>query len=244
MRLRFVVALLAVLAIVMPLAAQEQAPRSKASSATRRAARSSARPSPQRPPAARAAKAVTDPPPDDCFVSTPPPGLLTRVSATLSGFGDRQRLDIHCPRGGPQHSDLRLPPAAWPRRSRSSGVAAPSDVKQSARATNLREEAIEKMPKGRDFHVARGPGPRRAYPHAELPGDLHPCRVRRPEPLHHRRRGRWSLRYGTSGKPAPITDFVEEVQVKSEARGRARAGPPVASSARSRSRVRTRSAAT
>ena len=88
------------------------------------------------------------------------------------------------------------------------------DVKQSARATNLREEAIEKMPKGRDFTslVTQAPG---VNPETQARRHLDRRRVRRREPLHHRRR----RDAPTSGTASParrsITDFVDEVQVKS-----------------------------
>ncbi len=87
------------------------------------------------------------------------------------------------------------------------------DVKQSARATSLRAEDIEKMPKGRDFTslVTQAPGANNETKSGGISIDGASAAENRfiidgAETT--------DIRYGTSGKRL-ITDFVEEVQVKS-----------------------------
>jgi hypothetical protein len=87
------------------------------------------------------------------------------------------------------------------------------DVKTSGRATNLRAEDIEKMPKGRDFTslITQAPGANFETKSGGYSLDGASAAENRfvidgAETT--------DIRYGTSGKRL-ITDFVEEVQIKS-----------------------------
>src|SRR2546421_722653 len=87
------------------------------------------------------------------------------------------------------------------------------DVKGSGRATDLRDEQIEKLPKGRDFTslVTQAPGANQEPKSGGISIDGASGAENRyiidgTETT--------DIRYGTSGKGL-ITDFVEEVQIKS-----------------------------
>ena len=211
MRLRLFVALLAVLAIAMPLAAQEQRASIEGvvrdtqggalvgASVTAKAAGGGSR------------EVVTDATGTYRFVALAPGRY--EVTAALSGFATAKVSNIDLRLGQVLSIPMTLAPGGMAETVQVVGESPLIDVKQSARATNLREEAIEKMPKGRDFTslVTQAPG---ANQETKL-GGISIDGASASENRFIIDGGETTdLRYGTSGKQL-ITDFVEEVQVKS-----------------------------
>ena len=89
-------------------------------------------------------------------------------------------------------------------------------ITQSARATSIRGDEIDKMPKGRDFVTLVTQASGREHGGQVRHERDHDRRlVRRREPLdHRRRRDHQHPEHGSQGKTM-VTDFVDEVQVKS-----------------------------
>ena len=211
MRLNLFVALLVVLAIAMPLAAQEQRASIEGvvrdtqggalvgASVTAKAAGGGSR------------EAVTDATGTYRFVSLAPGRY--EVTAALSGFATAKISNIDLRLGQVLSIPMTLAPGGMAETVQVVGESPLIDVKQSARATNLREEAIDKMPKGRDFTslVAQAPG---VNPETKLGGISIDGASAGENRFIIDGAETTSLRYGTSGKTL-ITDFVEEVQVKS-----------------------------
>lgn len=211
MRLRFIVALLAVLAIALPLAAQEQrasiegvvrdtqAGALVGATVTAKAAGGASR------------EVVTDATGTYRFVALAPGRY--EVTATLSGFATAKVANIDLRLGQVLSIPMTLAPGGMAETVQVVGESPLIDVKQSARATNLREEAIDKMPKGRDFTslVTQAPG---ANNETKLGGISIDGASAAENRFIIDGAETTDLRYGTSGKSL-ITDFVEEVQVKS-----------------------------
>ena len=140
------------------------------------------------------------------------PGTYT-VAATLSGFSAKKSPEVPVNLGQVKKVDLALSPAGVSESVSVSATAPLVDVKQSARATSIREEQIELLPKGRDFTslVSQAAG---ANSEAKL-GGLSIDGASAGE-------NRFivdgiettNLQSGTSGKNV-IVDFIEEVEVKS-----------------------------
>ncbi len=185
MRLRLFVALLAVLAIAMPLAAQEQRASIEGvvrdtqggalvgAAVTAKAAGGGSR------------EVVTDATGTYRFVALAPGRY--EVTAALSGFATAKVSNIDLRLGQVLSIPMTLAPGGMAETVQVVGESPLIDVKQSARATNLREEAIEKMPKGRDFTslVTQAPG---ANQETKLGGISIDGASAVREPLHHRRR--------------------------------------------------------
>ncbi|HEX9092477.1 MAG TPA: carboxypeptidase regulatory-like domain-containing protein, partial [Coriobacteriia bacterium] len=211
MRLRFIVALLAVLAIALPLAAQEQrasiegvvrdtqAGALVGATVTAKAAGGASR------------EVVTDATGTYRFVALAPGRY--EVTATLAGFATAKVANIDLRLGQVLSIPMTLAPGGLAETVQVVGESPLIDVKQSARATNLREEAIDKMPKGRDFTslVTQAPG---ANNETKLGGISIDGASASENRFIIDGAETTDLRYGTSGKQL-ITDFVEEVQVKS-----------------------------
>ncbi len=135
------------------------------------------------------------------------------ITATLSGFAPAKVAAIDLRLGQVLSINLGLKPGGLTETVQVVGESPLIDVKQSARATNLRAEDIEKMPKGRDFTslVTQAPG---ANNETKLGGISIDGASASENRFIIDGAETTDIRYGTSGKRL-ITDFVEEVQVKS-----------------------------
>jgi len=135
------------------------------------------------------------------------------VTASLSGFAPAKVANVELVLGQLLTIPLTLKPGGVTETVQVVGESPLIDVKQSARATNLRDEAIEKMPKGRDFTslVTQAPG---ANNETKLGGISIDGASAAENRFIIDGAETTDVRYGDSGK-ALITDFVEEVQIKS-----------------------------
>ncbi len=142
-----------------------------------------------------------------------PPGKYA-VSATMTGFSSAKVQDVRLALGQTLSVDLTLTVAGVTETIEVTVEAPLIDVKGSARAANLRDEALTKVPRGRDFTTIATQAPGANNENTKL-GGLSIDGASAGE-------NRYiidgaettNLRSGTSGKVL-ITDFVEEVQVKS-----------------------------
>jgi hypothetical protein len=158
-----------------------------------------------------AVEAVTDASGAYRFVALAPGRY--EVTANLSGFAPAKVANIDLRLGQVLTVNVTLAPGGVTETVQVVGESPLIDVKQSARATNLRAEDIEKMPKGRDFTslVTQAAG---ANQETKLGGISIDGASAAENRFIIDGAETTSLRYGTSGKSL-ITDFVEEVQVKS-----------------------------
>jgi hypothetical protein len=135
------------------------------------------------------------------------------ITATLSGFAPSKVQNIDLRLGQQLNINLTLQPGGVAETVQVVAESPLIAITQSARATNLRDEDITKMPKGRDFTslVTQAPG-------ANYETKLGGYSIDGASAAENRfiidGAETTDLRYGTSGKGL-ITDFVEEVQVKS-----------------------------
>lgn len=140
------------------------------------------------------------------------PGTYT-VSATLSGFRPQTVENVQVGLGQVKKVDFTLALAGVTETVQVTSEAPLVDVRQSARQTNIREEQVELLPKGRDFTtlVTQAPGANNESKLGGISIDgasagenrfiIDGIETTNPED-------------GTSGMNL-IADFVEEVQVKS-----------------------------
>jgi hypothetical protein len=96
-----------------------------------------------------AVEAVTDGSGTYRFASLPPGRY--ELTASLSGFVPARVVNIELKLGFELHVDLKLEPAGVTETVEVVGESPLVAITQSARATSLRDEEIEKMPRGRDF---------------------------------------------------------------------------------------------
>jgi hypothetical protein len=135
------------------------------------------------------------------------------ITAALSGFAPSKVANVDLRLGQVLSINLTLSPGGVTETVKVVGDSPLIDVKQSGRATNLRADDIEKMPKGRDFTslITQAPGANFETKSGGYSLDGASAAENRfvidgAETT--------DIRYGTSGKRL-ITDFVEEVQIKS-----------------------------
>lgn len=155
--------------------------------------------------------AVTDSRGEYRFPSLPPGAYA--ITGSLSGFSPKKADGIVVLLGQIKKVDLVLSPATVSETVQVTAVTPLVDVRQSARATSIRDEALELLPRGRDFTsvVTQAAG---ANSESKL-GGLSIDGASAGE-------NRYiidgiettNLQSGTSGKGI-IIDFIEEVQVKS-----------------------------
>jgi hypothetical protein len=141
------------------------------------------------------------------------PSGTYKLTATLQGFQSRSVDEVHVNLGQIKKVDFALPVSGVTETVTVTAESPMIDVRQSARATNIRAEQVELLPHGRDFTtlVTQAPG---ANQEAKL-GGLSIDGASAGE-------NRYiidgiettNLQSGTSGKNV-IVDFIEEVQVKS-----------------------------
>ena len=141
------------------------------------------------------------------------PGKYT-VTAKLQGFAPSRVANISVSLGQLLSVNLTMKLGAMTETVEVTGEAPLIDVKQSSRAVSIRDEALNKMPKGRDFTslVTQAPGVNSEG--AKLNG----ISIDGASPGENRYiidgAETTNLQSGLSGKTL-ITDFVDEVQVKS-----------------------------
>ncbi|HSD67311.1 MAG TPA: carboxypeptidase regulatory-like domain-containing protein, partial [Vicinamibacteria bacterium] len=143
------------------------------------------------------------------------------VTATLSGFAPAQSRNIDLRLGQQLTINLTLQPGGVAETVQVVAESPLIAITQSARSTSIRDEEIEKMPKGRDFSslVTQAPG-------ANQETKTGSAAQNRPAGISidgsSGGENRWiidgaeatNLRRGYQGKTI-VTDFVDEVQVKS-----------------------------
>lgn len=142
-----------------------------------------------------------------------PPGRYT-VTAHMSGFSSAKVQDVKLALGQLLTVDLTLSLAGVTETIEVSVEAPLIEVKQSARFANLREEALTKVPRGRDFTTVATQAPGTNNENTKLgglsidgaSGGENRYIIDGAETT--------NLRSGVSGKIL-VTDFIEEVQVKS-----------------------------
>jgi hypothetical protein len=141
-----------------------------------------------------------------------PPGTY-EVTATLTGFSTQKRANITVALGQILRVDLTLAPGGVQEQIQVAADAPLIDVKQSARAVNIRGEYIEKLPKGRDFSslITQAPG---ANEEAKLGGFSIDGASAAENRFVIDGTETTNVQNGMSGKNL-IVDFVDEVQVKS-----------------------------
>ncbi len=141
-----------------------------------------------------------------------PAGKYT-VTATLPGFTTARFENVTLSLGQTLRTDFSLKVGGQTEQVEVTAEAPIVDMKQTARITSFRDEAITKMPKGRDFTslVTQSPG---ANSESKLGG----ISIDGASGAENRYiidgAETTNLQNGTSGK-ALITDFVDEVEVKS-----------------------------
>jgi hypothetical protein len=135
------------------------------------------------------------------------------VTASLAGFTTQKAPTINVSLGQILRADLSLAPQGVAEELEVTGESPLIDVKQSARQANIRDEYIEKLPKGRDFTtlVTQAPGANNESKLGGLSIDGASAGENRyvidgTETT--------NVQMGNSGKNL-IVDFVDEVQVKS-----------------------------
>ena len=135
------------------------------------------------------------------------------ITANLSGFAPAKVQNVDLRLGQLLTINLTLSPGAMTETVQVVAESPLIDVRQSARATSLRAEAIEKMPKGRDFTslVTQAPG---ANQEAKLGGISIDGASASENRFIIDGAETTQLQTGISGKTM-VTDFVDEVQVKS-----------------------------
>ncbi len=141
-----------------------------------------------------------------------PPGAY-EISAALAGFDTRTVSSIILSLGQILRADVSLRPQGVSEEVQVSAESPLIDVKQSVRSSNIRDEFIERLPKGRDFTtlVTQVPGANNEMKLGGLSIDGASAAENRyvvdgTETT--------NIQNGTSGKNL-IVDFVDEVQVKS-----------------------------
>lgn len=141
-----------------------------------------------------------------------PPGNY-KVTANLQGFVSKEVVDVRVGLGQIKKVDFSLPLSGVTETVNVTAETPLVDVRQSSRATNIRAEQVELLPKGRDFTtlVTQAPGANQESKLGGLSIDGASAGENRYiidgiETT--------NLRSGTSGKNV-IVDFIEEVQVKS-----------------------------
>ncbi|HUQ87629.1 MAG TPA: TonB-dependent receptor, partial [Vicinamibacterales bacterium] len=141
-----------------------------------------------------------------------PPGTY-KLTATLQGFQPRSVDEVHVYLGQIKKVDFALPLSGVTETVTVTAESPMIDVRQSSRATSIRAEQVELLPKGRDFTtlVTQAPGANQENRLGGLSIDGASAGENRYiidgiETT--------NLQTGTSGKNV-IVDFIEEVQVKS-----------------------------
>ena len=141
-----------------------------------------------------------------------PPGLY-KLTASLQGFQPRTVDEVQVYLGQIKKVDFALPLSGVAETVVVTGESPMIDVRQSSRATSIRAEQVELLPKGRDFTtlVTQAPGANNESKLGGLSIDGASAGENRYiidgiETT--------NLQNGTSGKNV-IVDFIEEVQVKS-----------------------------
>ena len=141
-----------------------------------------------------------------------PPGMY-KVTATLQGFQSRSVDDVVVSLGQIKKVDFALPVSGVTETVMVTAESPMIDVRQSSRATSIRAEQVELLPKGRDFTslVTQAPGANQESKLGGLSIDGASAGENRYiidgiETT--------NLQSGTSGKNV-LVDFIEEVQVKS-----------------------------
>lgn len=141
-----------------------------------------------------------------------PPGTY-RLTATLQGFQSKSVDEVHVYLGQIKKVDFALPVSGVTETVTVTAESPMIDVRQSSRATSIRAEQVELLPKGRDFTtlVTQAPGANQENKSGGLSIDGASASENRYiidgiETT--------NLQNGTSGKNV-IVDFIEEVQVKS-----------------------------
>jgi len=223
MRLRFAVALLAALAVAMPLAAQEQrgsiqgvikdSQGGALVGATVTAKMSSAQESRAERVSGPGISVVTDASGDYRFASLLPGRY--EITATLSGFAPASTRNVDLRLGAVLTINFTLNPGGMAETVQVVAESPLIAITQSARSTSIRDEDIEKMPKGRDFVtlVTQAPGA-----NMEAKSGTNAIMIDGSSGGENR----WiidgaestNIQSGAQGKTM-VTDFVEEVQVKS-----------------------------
>lgn len=141
-----------------------------------------------------------------------PPGNY-RVSANLQGFVAREVVEVRVGLGQSKKVDFALPLAGVAETVTVTAQTPLVDVRSTSRQANIRAEQVELLPKGRDFTtmVTQAPG-------ANQEGKLGGISIDGASAGENRYIidgiETTNLQNGTSGKRL-ISDFVEEVQVKS-----------------------------
>lgn len=159
----------------------------------------------------KSVSAVTDAQGDYRFPSLAPGRY--EVTATLTGFAPAKVSGVNLSLGRVAKIDLTLSVGQVAETIQVTAEAPLIDVKQSARSASIRDELIDKMPKGRNFTslVTQAAG-------ANNEGKLGGISIDGASAGENRfiidGAETTNLRNGTSGQNL-ITDFVEEVQVKS-----------------------------
>ena len=141
-----------------------------------------------------------------------PPGTY-KLTATLQGFQTRSVDDVNVYLGQIKKVDFALPVSGVAETVVVTAESPMIDVRQNSRATSIRAEQVELLPKGRDFTtlVTQAPGANNEAKSGGLSIDGASAGENRYiidgiETT--------NLQNGTSGKNV-IVDFIEEVQVKS-----------------------------
>ena len=221
MRLRFTVALLATLALAMPLAAQEQrgsiqgvikdSQGGALVGATVTAKMSSAQESRGERVSGPGVSVVTDASGEYRFASLLPGRY--EITANLSGFAPASTRNVDLRLGAQLTINFTLNPGGMAETVQVVAESPLIAITQSARSTSIRDDEIEKMPKGRDFSslVTQAAG-------ANSEGKTGGISIDGSSGSENR----WvvdgaeatNLQNGTAAKTL-VTDFVEEVQVKS-----------------------------
>ena len=136
------------------------------------------------------------------------------VTGNLSGFAPAKVQNIDLRLGQLLSINLTLSPGAMTETVQVVAESPLIDVKQSARATSLRAEDIEKMPKGRDFTSLVTQAPGTNLETAKLGGISIDGASASENRFIIDGAETGNLQSGIAGK-AMVTDFVDEVQVKS-----------------------------
>jgi len=170
--------------------------------------------------AARLASATTDVGGHYRFPALPPGRY--EVTANMVGFGPARVENVDLALGKLLKVDLTLKAGAVTETVTVVGEAPLIDVRQSARATSLRDEAISKMPKGRDFLtvVTQAPGVNRETKSAGISidgssGGENRYIIDGAEVTNIQSGQAGRDKFGTVQSTVLITDFIDEVQVKS-----------------------------
>ena len=136
------------------------------------------------------------------------------VTANLSGFAPAKVQNVDLRLGQLLTIPLTLSPGAMTETVQVVAESPLIDVRQSARATSLRAEDIDKMPKGRDFTSLVTQAPGANLENAKLGGISIDGASGGENRFIIDGAETTNLQSGVSGK-AMVTDFVDEVQVKS-----------------------------